>query len=450
LRESVYSRVAGMDFVVTAFKAAREADPDAVLIYNDYNCHKPGKREKLIEFLKRVMAAGAPVDAYGMQGYFELGDDSIPQLRETFDELRKLGLKVVVSELDIDVVTRGKWWADGGKYRDELASYDPYREGLPREVERRQVRQYVALFELFDEYSDMIERVSFWNLHDGQSWLNYFPWRRTNYPLLFDRERKPKPVFDVVYRTLRNQAQEHVGVERKDANSVKAHEDLLAKTRQGRVDVYFQGDSITRRWGATDYPQLLDHWRETFHGWNAANFAWGGDSTHNMLWRMQHGELEGVDPRVVVLQAGANNLPWRGAASADRVDDVVGGVRTLVDEFQQRFPGAEIILTAMFPRSQNPDLRPAIEEINERLEALAEGRGLRFLNINAELMDRQGALRQEMSRDGLHLEKPGYEVWGRALRPVLEEILGPRSGEDFAPPPTGDPSAGAGRGALGG
>ncbi len=450
LRESVYSRVAGMDFVVAAFKAARAADPDAVLIYNDYNCHKPGKREKLIEFLKRVMAAGAPVDAYGMQGHFELGDDSIPQLRETFDELRKLGLKVVVSELDIDVVTRGKWWADGGKYRDELASYDPYREGLPREVERRQVRQYVALFELFDEYSDMIERVSFWNLHDGQSWLNYFPWRRTNYPLLFDRERKPKPVFDVVYRTLRNQAQEHVGVERKDANSVKAHEDLLAKTRQGRVDVYFQGDSITRRWGATDYPQLLDHWRETFHGWNAANFAWGGDSTHNMLWRMQHGELEGVDPRVVVLQAGANNLPWRGAASADRVDDVVGGVRTLVDEFQQRFPGAEIILTAMFPRSQNPDLRPAIEEINERLEALAEGRGLRFLNINAELMDGQGALRQEMSRDGLHLEKPGYEVWGRALRPVLEEILGPRSGEDLAPPPTGDPSAGAGRGALGG
>jgi GH35 family endo-1,4-beta-xylanase/lysophospholipase L1-like esterase len=445
LRESVYSRVAGMDFVVTAFKAARAADPDAVLIYNDYNCHKPGKREKLIEFLKRVMAAGAPVDAYGMQGHFELGDDSIPQLRETFDELRKLGLKVVVSELDMDVVTRGKWWADGGKYRDELASYDPYREGLPGEVERRQVRQYVALFELFDEYSDMIERVSFWNLHDGQSWLNYFPWRRTNYPLLFDRERKPKPVFDAVYRTLRNQTQGHVGVERRDANSVKAHEDLLAKTRQGRVDVYFQGDSITRRWGATDYPQLLDHWRETFHGWNAANFAWGGDSTHNMVWRMQHGELEGVNPRVVVLQAGANNLPWRGAASADQVDDVVGGVRTLVDEFRQRFPEAEIILTAMFPRSQNRDLRPAIEEINERLEALAEGRGVRFLNINADLVDARGELRGDVSRDGLHLERAGYEVWGRALRGMLGELLGPPAKEDLAPPPTGDPSVSANR-----
>lgn len=445
LRDSVYSRVAGLDFVVTAFKAARAADPDAVLIYNDYNCHKPGKREKLIEFLKRVKAAGAPVDAYGMQGHFELGDESIPQLRETFDELRKLGMKVVVSELDIDVVTRGKWWADGGKYRDELASYDPYREGLPEEVERREMRQYVALFELFDEYSDMIERVSFWNLHDGQSWLNYFPWRRTNYPLLFDREREPKPVFEAVYLTLMNQVQVHEAVERKDANSVKAHEGLLVKAGQGKVDVYFQGDSITRRWGATDYPQLLSHWREAFHGWNAANFAWGGDSTHNMLWRMRHGELEGLNPRVVVLQAGANNLPWRGPASAAQVDDVVGGIRTLVDEFRQRWPEAEVILTAMFPRSQNRDLGPAIEEINLRLEALAEGRGLRFLNINGELVDARGELRADVSRDGLHLERPGYEVWGRALQPLLEEVLGPRLEEDLAPPPTGDPSAGARR-----
>ena len=199
LRDSVYSRTTGLDFIVTAFKAARASDPDALLIYNDYNDHKPAKREKLIELLTQLKQRGAPVDAYGMQGHFELGDDSIPQLRETFDELRKLGLKVVVSELDIDVVTRSRWWADGGKYRDELATYDPYPDGLPTEIERKQIEQYVALFNLFDEYSDMIERVSFWNLHDGQSWLNYFPWQRVNHPLLFDRDRRPKPVFDAVY-----------------------------------------------------------------------------------------------------------------------------------------------------------------------------------------------------------------------------------------------------------
>ena len=202
LRDSVYSRTTGMDFIVAAFNAARINDPDALLIYNDYNGHKPGKREKLIKLLTELKQRGAPVDAYGMQGHFELGDDSIGQLRETFDELRKLKLKVVVSELDIDVVTRGRWWADNGKYREELASYDPYKDGLPEQIQQQQIKEYTALFQLFCQYSDIIERVSFWNLHDGQSWLNYFPWQRTNYPLLFDRNRRPKPAFDAVYELL--------------------------------------------------------------------------------------------------------------------------------------------------------------------------------------------------------------------------------------------------------
>jgi GH35 family endo-1,4-beta-xylanase len=202
LRDSVYSRTSGMDFIVTAFKVARECDPQALLVYNDYNGHKPGKREKLIEFLAQLKRKGVPVDAYGMQGHFELGDDSIAELRATFDELRKLGLKVIVSELDIDVVTRGRWWAENGKFREELASYDPYKDGLPEALQRKQADQYVKLFRLFAENSDIIERVSFWNLHDGQSWLNYFPWRRVNYPLLFDRNGQPKPVFDAVYDTL--------------------------------------------------------------------------------------------------------------------------------------------------------------------------------------------------------------------------------------------------------
>jgi GH35 family endo-1,4-beta-xylanase len=134
LRDSVYSRTTGMDFIVTAFKTARAADPDALLIYNDYNGHKPYKRDKLIELLTKLKAAGAPVDAYGMQGHFELGDNSLNELRETFDELRKLDIKVVVSELDIDVVKRGRWWADGNIHREELKSYDPYKDGLPSEI----------------------------------------------------------------------------------------------------------------------------------------------------------------------------------------------------------------------------------------------------------------------------------------------------------------------------
>ena len=211
LRDSVYSRTTGMDFIVAAFKAARAKDPDALLIYNDYNGHFPKKRKKLIELLTKLKAKGAPIDAYGMQGHFELGDDSLGKLRTTFDELRKLGLKVVVSELDVDVVTRSRWWADGGKHRDELAKYDPYQDGLPADIEKQFAKQYVALFEMFHEYRDTIARVSFWNLHDGESWLNHFPWQRVNYPLLFDRNRKPKRAFKAVCDVFSDSPSEPVG-----------------------------------------------------------------------------------------------------------------------------------------------------------------------------------------------------------------------------------------------
>lgn len=203
LRESIYSRTCGIDFIETAFRAARKHDPDALLIYNDYNCHFPDKRQKLIRLLTELKERGVPVDAYGMQGHFELGDDSLAQLRETFDALRQLDIKVVVSELDIDVVTRGRWWADDGKYRDELRMYDPYMNGLPPEIAQQQSEQYAALFRLFDEYEDVIVRISFWNLHDGQSWLNDFPWKRTNHPLLFDRELRPKPAYFEVLDVLK-------------------------------------------------------------------------------------------------------------------------------------------------------------------------------------------------------------------------------------------------------
>jgi GH35 family endo-1,4-beta-xylanase/lysophospholipase L1-like esterase len=439
LRDSVYSRTAGIDFIVTAFKAARAKDPDALLIYNDYNDHLPGKREKVIELLTQLKQKGAPVDAYGMQGHFELGENPIAPLREMFAALRRLGLKVVVSELDIDAVTRGRWWADGGKYRDELATYDPYRDGLPPEVDKKQAQQYAELFELFVENSDIIERVSFWNLHDGQSWLNYFPWRRVNHPLLFDRNRQPKPAFEAVYEVLQKRPAEHGAIERRDANSRLAHQQLLEKAKQGRIDVYFQGDSITRRWGATDYPKFLEHWQKNFHGYNAANFAWGGDNTHNILWRMRNGELDGLSPKVVVLQAGTNNLPGRGPADDSKVDEVVGGIRAIVAEFQKRVPEATIVVTGVFPRSQNRELAPAIKAINERLAALADGKHVRFVDINDQLADEMGRLKPGISSDGLHLELSGYEIWAGALRPILAELLGPPAEEDQAPPPTGDP-----------
>src|SRR5580698_9380203 len=103
-------------------------------------------------------------------------------------------------------------------------------------------------------------------------------------------------------------AQSDQSVARTDKNSQIAHEQLLAKRKQGRIDVYFEGDSITRRWGATDYPQLLENWKKNFFGWNAADFGWGADRVENILWRLENGELDDVNPKVIVLLAGTNNV----------------------------------------------------------------------------------------------------------------------------------------------
>ena len=201
LRDSIWTRTTGEEFMVKAFQWTREKDPDALLIYNDYNNEYPGKLEKTLRLIKSLREQGAPVDALGIQGHFELDTIKFDALESLLVTCRADNIKVVISELDIDVVPRSRWWADGGKYRDEMSKTDPYKDGCPEDVLKRQADQYAKLFELFNKHSDVIARVSFWNLHDGESWLNYFPWNRTNHPLLFDRTGMPKPAFQSVIET---------------------------------------------------------------------------------------------------------------------------------------------------------------------------------------------------------------------------------------------------------
>lgn len=271
-----------------------------------------------------------------------------------------------------------------------------------------------------------------WRQHDGghtsgPNWQHFIPWAAR---LL----GPPPPV-----------APPRIGpadepAPRTDANSQQAHRDLLAKVRAGRIDVYFIGDSITRRWGALDYPELLAHWRQTFHGWHAANFAWGGDRTQNMLWRLEHGEFDGVKPKVVVIQAGTNNV-GRTPRGDDTVRGVVRGIRAIVEKVREKAPQATIVLTGIFPRNDSPAVLPEIARINQGLAALADGRGVRFLDINDRLAGPDGTLHDGMAPDGLHLGLEGYRVWADALTPILRELLGPPEATDLAPPPTGDPSA---------
>ncbi len=186
LRDSPWLRTLGEDYVVQAFKIAREAAPEAKLYYNDYAVELPHKREKLLRLIKELQAAGAAPDAVNLQGHYSLTTPSIAEIERTLQDITGLGLRANISELDVSFFTF-------------LQRDNPYPDGAPPELLEQQAKRYGELFALFRKHEDMIDRVTFWNLHDGISWLNHHPVpNRSDYPLLFDREGKPKPAFFAV------------------------------------------------------------------------------------------------------------------------------------------------------------------------------------------------------------------------------------------------------------
>jgi lysophospholipase L1-like esterase len=274
-----------------------------------------------------------------------------------------------------------------------------------------------------------------WRQHDAghtdaPNWKYFIPWADK----FFNYHSTPweLPADQPVFRT--------------DANSLVAHSQLLAKAKQPGIDVYFEGDSITRRWGAVDYPDLLANWKQNFFGWNAADFGWGGDRTQNILWRLESGELEGVNPKVVILLAGTNNvgdLSTPGGAYA-RADDVTRGLQAILHVIRKKAPAATIIVMGIFSRNDNMAFIPLIDRINRRLSEFADGQKIRYLNINDKLAGGDGSVLDGMinAKDKLHPTVKAYQVWADALKPILTELLGPPAAVDHAPPPTGDPAAG--------
>jgi cephalosporin-C deacetylase len=233
---------------------------------------------------------------------------------------------------------------------------------------------------------------------------------------------------------------------RLDKNSHLAHEQLLAKKSKGKIDIYFQGDSITRRWGTSDpqYKHLLDNWTKNFHGWNAADFGWGADKTQNILWRIENGELDGINPKVIVIMAGTNNVGRLTPLDDDRarIADITRGIKSIVDLSRKKAPRATIVLTGITPRNDNIAVMPTIKAINANLAKLANGKAIRYININDRLADANGKLYEGMTDpDQLHLSAKAYQIWADALKPIFHEVLGPPAADDHAPPPTGDPSA---------
>jgi len=199
MRKTVFLDLLGENFVIDAFRLAQAAAPGTQLYYNDYNNEQPAKRAGCIALIKKIKGAGVRIDGVGIQGHWHLGRVPIKEIEESIQQYAALGITVMFTELDIDVLPGAVQGADIGQRVKEDPSLNPYTGGLPDSVQKQLAADYLALFRLFLKYKNDISRVTFWGLTDAQSWLNGWPIRgRTNYPLLFDRSYKPKPAFEAV------------------------------------------------------------------------------------------------------------------------------------------------------------------------------------------------------------------------------------------------------------
>ena len=203
LRQSPWFKSIGEDYIARAFEFAHEADPNARLYYNDYSLESPAKRKGAVELMKKLKAAGVPISGIGLQDHNKLDLPSAQVEAETIESFSALGLEVNISELDVDVLPRAtnQNSADISATAAGGAASNPYAAGLPDEMQTALAKRYADLFEVFVKHHEVIGRVTFWGVTDGDSWLNNFPTRgRTNYPLLFDRQGKPKPAFDAALK----------------------------------------------------------------------------------------------------------------------------------------------------------------------------------------------------------------------------------------------------------
>src|SRR5262249_20908515 len=263
-----------------------------------------------------------------------------------------------------------KWLDHQGSFMAAIAAQPGFRllgaEGLGRSDDHKTEKVPAVNVSLLDGQLA-------WRQHDGghtdaPNWRYFIPWAD---------------------RWLRHAAPASLPAPRVDPNSMTAHNALIDKAAKGGIDVYFEGDSIVRRWGATDYPELLANWTQNFFGWNAANFGWGADKTQNILWRLDNGELDGVNPKVIVLLAGANNV-GNAPGDATKVDDITAGLKRIVEVLRAKAPNATIVLTGVFPRNDNMAVMPEIVRINANLAKMADGKTVRYLDVNDKLADPGG------------------------------------------------------------
>jgi len=206
MRQTQWYKIIGDDYIAKAFEFAHDADPKAELYYNDYSLENDAKRKGVIALVKKLQAAKIPIHAVGSQEHDKMDWPTVDQLDNTISELAALGVRVNITELDIDVLPS----ASDYRGADVTANFElneklnPYAKGLPDQMQQQLAKRYAELFKVFLKHQKSIDRVTFWCVTDGDSWLNGWPVKgRTSYPLLFGRDGKPKPAFNAVIQTVK-------------------------------------------------------------------------------------------------------------------------------------------------------------------------------------------------------------------------------------------------------
>jgi endo-1,4-beta-xylanase len=201
MRESVFYKLLGKNYIEKAFKLTHNADPNVDLIYNDYNLYKKEKRDGVINMVKQMKSKGIKIDAVGVQAHWSLNQPSLYEIEQIILDISKLGVDVMFTELDISVLP-SPWEQVGADVSQNFSRFegdpkmDPYTDKLPKSVQNKLAKRYKDIFQLFIKHSDKISRVTFWGVMDKHSWLNDFPIKgRTNYPLLFNRTYQEKEAY---------------------------------------------------------------------------------------------------------------------------------------------------------------------------------------------------------------------------------------------------------------
>lgn len=195
------------------------------------------------------------------------------------------------------------------------------------------------------------------------------------------------------------------------------HERKIAEAKNADIDLLMLGDSITQGWEGAG----AQVWDNYYGDRNAFNLGFGGDRTEHVLWRLQHGAVDNMQPKLVVLMLGINNTGHR----MDPASHTAEGIKMIVDELRERLPDSKILILAIFPHHASPknDMRVRNEEINELIATLADGEMIHFLDINHVFLDEDGILGTELTPDLLHPNQAGYEVWAEAMEPTLSRLL---------------------------